>query len=68
MTMTVTEAGQKGGIALLQGRGLAHFAEIGAKGQASTRAKYPGMASIWGKMGGRPKKLSLQEIAGEKAK
>jgi hypothetical protein len=67
MTMTVSEAGRKGGVTLLQRRGQAHFAEIGAKGQASTRARYPGMASVWGKMGGRPKKWSLQEIAGEKA-
>ena len=32
------------------------------------RRKYPDMASEWGKKGGRPRKLTLGQIMGEKSK
>ena len=54
--MTIKEAGRKGGLALLSKRGKKHFAEIGKKGQEAIRKRYPGMASTWGKKGGRPRK------------
>ena len=54
--MTVEEAGRKGGLALLSKRGKKHFAEIGKKGQELMKKRYPGMASTWGKKGGRPRK------------
>jgi general stress protein YciG len=57
--LTVQEAGRKGGLALLSRRGSQHYSEIGKKGQAILRQRYPGMASEWGKKGGRPRKNGL---------
>jgi hypothetical protein len=57
--LTVREAGRRGGLTLLNKRGIGHFIEIGRKGQQVLRERYPGMASIWGKKGGRPRKHSL---------
>jgi general stress protein YciG len=54
--ITVKEAGRKGGLVLLSKNGRLYFIEIGKKGQATTRKRYPGMASEWGKKGGRPRK------------
>jgi hypothetical protein len=59
MNITVTEAGRMGGLSVLNKRGHKFFSEIGIKGQNAMRAKHPGMASIWGKLGGRPKKSKL---------
>ncbi len=58
-TITVTEAGRKGGLSLLDKRGHSHFSEIGKKGQEVLRKCYPGMASAWGKKGGRPRKNNI---------
>ena len=58
-SITVNEAGRRGGLSLLNRRGHSHFAEIGKKGQAVLRKRYPGMASAWGKKGGRPKKNNI---------
>jgi hypothetical protein len=68
MSISVVEAGRRGGLAVLRKRGRKFFLIIGRKGQAAMRKKYPGMASVWGKMGGRPKKPSLSEIMGEEGK
>ena len=57
--MTVKEAGRKGGLSLLSKRGPKHFAEIGKKGQEIMKKGYPGMASTWGKKGGRPRKNNV---------
>ena len=57
--ITVAEAGRKGGLALLAKHGTQHFAEIGKKGQEVLRERFPGMASVWGKKGGRPRKNNL---------
>jgi hypothetical protein len=59
MGMTVNEAGKMGGLSLLQTKGREHFSVIGKKGQEALRKRYPGMASEWGKKGGRPKKNNL---------
>lgn len=59
--ITVNEAGRKGGLSCLRNRGHAFYVEIGKKGQAAMRLKYPHMASEWGKRGGRPRKQSLNE-------
>ena len=53
--LTIKEAGRKGGLALLSKRGKKHLAEIGRKGQEVMKKRYPGMASTWGKKGGRPR-------------
>jgi len=65
MSITVSEAGRKGGLKVLKTRGKEHFSLIGHKGQVAMRQKHPGMASYWGKQGGRPRKPTLAEIAGE---
>jgi general stress protein YciG len=57
--ITVNEAGRKGGLAILAKHGSKHFAEIGKKGQQEMKKRYPGMASEWGKKGGRPRKNNL---------
>ncbi len=59
MTISVSEAGKKGGLAVLRNHGRSFFAKIGRKGQQAMRQKYPNMASEWGKLGGRPKKPRL---------
>lgn len=57
--ITVAEAGRRGGLSLLNRRGNKHFSEIGRKGQEILRKRYPGMASEWGKKGGRPRKKTI---------
>lgn len=65
MPITVIEAGRKGGFAVFEKHGRAFYSDIGKKGQQSMRQKYPGMASEWGRLGGRPKKPTLNRIVGE---
>jgi len=64
MSITVAEAGRRGGLAVLRKRGRTFYSEIGKKGQAAMRHKHPGMASAWGKLGGRPRKPKLSELMG----
>jgi len=59
MGISVEEAGKRGGLTTLNRKGRAFFSSIGRTGQKALRFKYPGMASTWGKMGGRPKKPTL---------
>lgn len=59
-TLTVVEAGRKGGLAVLRNKGREFFVQIGAKGQRELRKRYPGMASEWGRRGGRPRKNTLE--------
>ncbi len=67
MSMTVKQAGRKGGKAVVKKHGTAHFKKIGVIGQAALRAKYPGMAQIWGKMAKHRTRPTLaQIIEGEK--
>jgi len=65
MSISVSEAGRKGGLAVLRRRGRSFYSEIGKKGQLVMRRKYPGMAKEWGRRGGRPRKLTLCQIMGE---
>ena len=67
MTMTVNEAGHRGGLEVLRRRGRDFFARIGKKGQEAMRVKYPGMSREWGKLGGRPRKFPLNGL-GERSK
>lgn len=57
-----------GGIKTLSTRGRDFYSEIGRLGQNALRFKYPCMASQWGRMGGRPKKLNLFQPGGAVAK
>lgn len=65
MSISVVEAGRLGGKAVLKKKGRDFFSLIGKMGQKAMRDKYPGMARVWGKLGGRPKKPTLAEIMGE---
>ena len=62
MAITVIEAGRKGGFAVFEKHGRVFYSDIGKKGQQATRERYPDMAREWGKLGGRPKKLTLNQI------
>jgi len=64
MPITVNEAGRRGGLAVLQRHGREFYVGIGKKGQAAMRQRYPGWASRWGKLGGRPRKLPLKGMGG----
>ncbi len=66
--VTVNEAGKKGGLMVLRKHGRGFFVEIGKRGQATMRGRYPGMAKEWGRRGGRPRKPTLAEIMGERGK
>lgn len=68
MGMDVTEAGRRGGLSVLSKYGKSHYAEIGKIGQEAMRRKYPAHASKWGKLGGRPKKPSLNDMGEAKIK
>jgi len=57
-SLSVSEAGRRGGMAVLRLKGIGFFSEIGKKGQHETRKRYPGMATQWGKKGGRPRKVT----------
>lgn len=62
MSITVAEAGRKGGLTVLRKPGREFYVGIGQKGQKSMRRKYPNMAREWGRLGGRPKKNSLDDM------
>jgi general stress protein YciG len=62
VSISVIEAGKRGGLAVLKNRGREFYAEIGRKGQKAMRAKYPDSASEWGRKGGRPRKLDLNSL------
>jgi hypothetical protein len=57
-----------GGLEVLSRHGLSFYSVIGKKGQSTMRAKYTGMASMWGKLGGRPKKINLMSNLGGEGK
>jgi len=58
-SISVHQAGKKGGLVVLSRYGRKHFSTIGIKGQKTLRERYPGMAKVWGSQGGRPRKLNL---------
>jgi len=60
--LTVRQAGRRGGLAVLRKHGREFYVWIGKKGQRTTRAKYPDMAHEWGKLGGRPRKPTIDEM------
>lgn len=65
-SISVREAGRRGGRATLQNRGVNHFKKIGRKGGQRTAQLYHELLSEFGKMGGRPRRPILDEIMGEK--
>jgi general stress protein YciG len=59
MSMSVKQAGRKGGLATKCKHGLAFLKDIGQKGGQTTSVRYKDKHSYWGKMGGRPRKEKL---------
>jgi hypothetical protein len=68
LSISVIEAGRKGGLSLLHKRGIEYFSSIGRKGQQAMRRRFPGKAQEWGRKGGRPRKHSLVDNMGEVGK
>lgn len=64
-TMTVRQAGKRGGLACCRNHGRGFYVEIGKRGQHVMRSRYPDKAREWGRMGGRPRKLTLEQIMGQ---
>jgi len=62
MSMSVIEAGKKGGLRTLIKLGREFYVHIGREGQCAMRRKYPNKAQEWGRLGGRPKKNSLDDM------
>jgi general stress protein YciG len=65
-SISVREAGHRGGQITLQNRGVKHFKKIGRKGGQRTAQLYHELLSEFGKMGGRPRRPTLDETMGEK--
>jgi len=63
--ITAAEAGRKGGQTTLAKYGHSWYAHLGSLGSRQQRCLYPNKARDWGRMGGRPKVRSLNEIEGE---
>ena len=64
--ISVQEAGQRGGRSTLDRRGTAFFREIGAKGGRKTAELYHDLLAEFGRKGGRPRRPSLDESAGDR--
>jgi len=60
--VTCAEAGARGGRAVVQRYGLDHLRQAGQRGGQATARRHPGMARVWGKLGVRPRKQTLQEL------
>jgi hypothetical protein len=59
-TLTVVEAGAKGGNSTFKRYGKRHYQEVGIKGQATLSAKISHeQRRLWGLLGGRPRKRRL---------
>ena len=65
-SLTVAEAGRRGGLATRNNQGIDFFKKIGRKGGEVTRKRYSHLLSEFGKKGGRPRRPSLDEYGEEK--
>lgn len=64
-TVSVAEAGRRGGRKTLEKYGREHFSAIGKKGGERTRQLYGDLLKEFGKRGGRPQRPDLGEVSGE---
>lgn len=63
--ITCQEAGRRGGRSTLARRGKDFFREIGAKGGKRQKELYADLLAEFGRLGGRPRRPSLDENMGE---
>jgi len=63
--LTVRQAGKMGGLAWSRNHGRGFYVGIGRRGQHVLRSRHPDKAREWGRMGGRPRKLTLEQIMGQ---
>lgn len=61
-SISVKEAGRRGGRSTLARRGTAFFREIGAKGGKRQKELYSDLLTEFGKKGGRPKRSNLESV------
>lgn len=65
-TLTVSEAGARGGTATVVKHGIEHLRRIGEMGgQRTVRLYGPEQMRRWGRLGGRPVKRRLVKMEGE---
>ena len=64
-SISVREAGRRGGIATRDRHGIEFYRQIGARGGESTKKFYAHLFSEFGKKGGRPKRPTPSELVGE---
>lgn len=65
--LTVQEAGRLGGRTTLERHGVEHYREAGKKGQAKLVERFDlTQRSVWGSMGGRPRKKRFNSHGGGK--
>lgn len=63
--ISVKEAGRRGGRATVENQGVDFFRRIGRKGGERTKELYADLLREFGKKGGRPRRPTLGESAGE---
>jgi len=63
--ITVSDAGRRGGRATLENQGTDFFRKIGRKGGRRTAELYADLLKEFGRRGGRPRRPTLSESAGE---
>lgn len=62
MSLSVQEAGKKGGLATRDKYGRVFLRNIGQRGGYVTSERYKDRLSYWGKKGGRPRKATLADM------
>lgn len=57
------EAGQRGGRTTANRYGTEHYRRIGSLGGQKTRQRWSHLTKRWGQLGGRPRKVKLEDAA-----
>lgn len=64
--ITVVEAGRRGGLSTARRHGVEHLRRIGIKGAQRQHQRHSAVDfQAWGRLGGRPRKLTLKELVEE---
>lgn len=62
MSISIEQAGRKGGISTRNKHGLSFLTQIGAIGGRVTVERHKDKLSHWGRLGGRPRKIPFNEM------